>query len=143
MSEKDRRGEGREEVPIEEWSVERPFDSADYLDGPGPGVMSEEEAREFRKKQKKMLEGRGKRGKPIQLGGLERHHSEPSDIRGPETLLRLAEDVCPCVSLCHLKKGATATLLPDVSKDRFYGHEDRRVGTGLRRAPRWFEGRLR
>ncbi len=34
-------------------------------------------------------------------------------------------------------------VLPDTLKDWLKHYEDRRIGIGPRRTPRWFEGRLR
>lgn len=43
----------KKKIPMKDWVVERPFDSADYLDGPPPRKMTPEETKRFRSKKKR------------------------------------------------------------------------------------------
>jgi hypothetical protein len=41
--------DARPPIPAEQWIVEKPFDSADYLDGPVSGIMTAEQYERWKK----------------------------------------------------------------------------------------------
>lgn len=50
---------GKRKIPPSEWTVERPYDSADYLDRPIPGKMGPERSAAFLKKQREKILRKG------------------------------------------------------------------------------------